>query len=53
MARAQYKKSGLSKLRARFHDLNSQRRFRSQSTVGWEQYKKQTGLGRKRYKKSR
>lgn len=47
MAKGTYKKAGQSKLRARFHDLNSQRRFRKQPTLGWEQYKKRTKNGRK------
>lgn len=52
MARGRYKRSGVSQLRGRWHDLNSQRRFRGQSTVGWKSYKKQTKLGRKRYAES-
>lgn len=53
MARGAYKKAGESQLRARFHDLNSQRRYRNQATVGWEQYKKQTKGGRSRYTKAK
>jgi hypothetical protein len=44
---ATYKKSGQSKLRGRWHDLNSQRRFRNQPTIGWEMYKKKTKNGKK------
>ncbi len=53
MARSTYKKAGQSKLRGRFHDLNSQRRYRGQSTVGWEQYKKKTNNGKKTYRKAK
>ena len=53
MARGTYKKSGESALRARYHDFNSQRRFRNQTTIGWESYKKQTQQGRKRYTKAK
>ena len=38
-------------LRGRWHDLNSQRRYRGQKTVGWEQYKKATANGTRQYKK--
>lgn len=47
---SKYKQAGESKLRGRWHDLNSQRRYRGKSTVGWETYKKQTANGRKQYK---
>lgn len=53
MAKGKYKSTGLSKLRNRFHDLNSQRRYRNQTTVGWEAYKKQTQMGRTRWGKPR
>lgn len=52
MARGTYKKAGQSRLRGRWHDLNSQRRYRGQSTVGWEVYKKQTDQGKKTYRKN-
>ena len=45
-----YKKLGQSRLRARYHDFNSQRRFRGQSTVGWDTYKKRTQMGRREYR---
>lgn len=51
MARGTYKRQGQSELRARWHDLNSQRRYRGQTTVGWDAYKKTTAQGRKRYAK--
>ena len=47
MATSKYKTAGQSKLRGRWHDLNSQRRFRNQPTLGWETYKKRTKNGRK------
>lgn len=53
MAKGTYKKAGLSKLRARFHDLNSQRRYRGQSTVGWSEYRKKTKNGKVEYSKSK
>lgn len=53
MARGQYKKQGQSQLRGRWHDLNSQRRYRSQTTVSWEQYKKTTDNGKKTYSKNK
>jgi len=46
-AKRQYK-GATQKLRARWHDLNSQRRHRGKSTVTWEQYKKLTSGGRKK-----
>lgn len=45
-----FQKSKLSRARARFHDLNSQRRYRDQSTVTWAEYRKITGDGAKKYK---
>ena len=47
MVTSKYKNAGQSKLRGRWHDLNSQRRFRKQPTVGWETYKKRTNMGKK------
>ena len=44
-----FQKSGQSKLRARYHDLNSQRRHRGKGTVTWENYKKRTNNGRTEY----
>ena len=49
---ASFKQQGLSSLRGRWHDLNSQRRYRGQKTVGWDQYKKATAMGKKEYKKA-
>ena len=51
MAKGKYQKQGQSRLRGRWHDLNSQRRYRNQKTVGWETYKKRTRNGRKDYSK--
>jgi len=45
-----YQKSGQAKLRARYHDMNSQRRNRNQKTVTWEQYQARTRGGRTEYK---
>ncbi len=53
MSRSTYKKAGQSKLRGRWHDLNSQRRYRGQGTVGWEAYKKKTDKGKKTYTKQK
>jgi len=44
-------KGAAQRLRARFHDYNSQRRYRNQSTVTWEQYKKLTQGGRRKAKR--
>ena len=51
MAKGTYQRQGQSRLRGRWHDLNSQRRYRGQSTVSWETYKKRTGNGRRDYRK--
>jgi hypothetical protein len=51
VAKGQYKKSGQSQLRGRWHDLNSQRRLRGQSTVGWQEYRKKTKNGKVEYAK--
>lgn len=48
-----YKTQGLSRLRGRWHDLNSQRRYRNKTTVSWDVYKKATAMGRKKYSKPR
>lgn len=53
MARSTFKNNGQSQLRGRWHDLNSQRRYRGQPTVGWEAYKKQTNMGKKTYTKNK
>ena len=39
-------KGAAQKLRARYHDYNSQRRHRGKSTVTWEAYKKATRGGK-------
>ena len=41
-------KGAAQKLRARFHDYNSQRRYRGQSTMTWDAYKKRTQGGKKK-----
>jgi hypothetical protein len=46
-----YKARGLSKLRARYHDYNSQRRYRGKSTVDWASYVKKTAGGRRKFSK--
>ena len=48
MARKRIYKGAAQRLRARFHDYNSQRRYRGQSTITWDQYKKLTQGGRKK-----
>lgn len=47
------KNSQERQLRARFHDYNSQRRFRNQSTVSWTKYKEITGGGRRKFTKGK
>jgi hypothetical protein len=42
-----------SKLRGRWHDLNSQRRMRNKSTVSWQEYQKNTGGGKSKYTKGK
>ena len=44
-----FQKSGQSKLRARYHDMNSTRRHRGKGTVTWENYQKRTNNGRTEY----
>ena len=51
MARPRTFKGAAQRLRARFHDYNSQRRHRGKSTVTWEQYKKLTAGGRYKLKR--
>jgi len=46
MARKQIFKGATQKLRARFHDYNSQRRHRGKSTITWDAYKKRTQGGK-------
>lgn len=43
------KNSAQQRLRARFHDYNSQRRFRKQTTVSWKKYREITGNGRSKF----
>ena len=43
-------KGAAQKLRARYHDYNSQRRHRNKSTVTWEAYKKATRGGKVKLK---
>ena len=38
-------------LRARYHDYNSQRRYRKQTTVSWPKYKEITQGGKKKFTK--
>jgi len=40
-------------LRARFHDYNSQRRYRKQTTVSWQKYKEITQGGKKKFAKGK
>lgn len=51
MPRKTIYKGAAQKLRARFHDYNSQRRYRSKSTITWEAYKKLTQGGRQKAKR--
>ena len=51
--RGSYQRSGESKLRARLHDFNSQRRNRNQNTITWANYKKITENGRTNYPSTR
>ena len=44
-------KGAAQKLRGRFHDYNSQRRYRGQRTISWEQYKRATQGGRRKLKR--
>ena len=53
MARKRQYKGAVQKLRARWHDLNSQRRYRGQRTVSWDAYKKATQGGRKKLTRRR
>ena len=46
MARPRTFKGAAQKLRARFHDYNSQRRHRGKSTITWDAYKKRTQGGK-------
>ena len=46
MARPRTFKGAAQKLRARWHDYNSQRRHRGKSTVTWDSYKKRTQGGK-------
>jgi len=46
-------RGAVQKLRARWHDYNSQRRYRGQKTVSWEAYKKATQGGRKKLSRRR
>ena len=47
------KNSAEKSLRARYHDYNSQRRFRSQTTVSWTKYKEKTQSGRTKFAKGK
>lgn len=40
-------------LRGRYHDYNSQRRNRNQTTVTWEKYKENTGNGSIKFSKGK
>lgn len=51
--KGQFQKGRQSKLRARFHDYNSQRRYNGESTVSWENYKKNTRNGTVRFSKGK
>jgi len=44
-----FQKGKLSRVRARFHDMNSQRRNRNKPTVSWANYRKKTRDGTKQY----
>ena len=44
-----FQKGKLSRVRAKFHDYNSQRRSRNKSTVSWQEYRKNTRDGVKQY----
>ena len=51
--KGQYQKGKQSQLRARFHDYNSVRRFRKQTTVSWQKYKEITQGGKKKFAKGK
>jgi hypothetical protein len=46
MARKRIFKGAAQRLRARWHDYNSQRRYRNKPTLTWEAYKKRTRGGK-------
>ena len=45
LGKGQFQKGRTAQLRARFHDFNSTRRHRGQSTTTWEKYKENTNNG--------
>lgn len=48
-----FQKSRLSRVRARWHDYNSQQRNRNKPTVSWANYRKKTQDGSKQFAKGK
>lgn len=48
-----FQKSKLARVRARFHDYNSQQRNRNKPTVSWENYRKKTRDGAVEFRKGK